>query len=202
MEIEGIIKYKTKRHDRVNKLNPHDIEQLNYWRNILYEINLIGEYKEHRVGFGNISERIDKKAFIISSSQTGSIQNTTTRDYSIVENFELDSFEIEMSGELPASSESLTHAAIYESNPDCNFIIHIHHKKIWELLIKNNRPSVPATVKYGTIEMANFFREKPALNQAQCFAMEGHEDGIIIFANSIKDCGQKTLETFKDYIDL
>ena len=46
------------------------IEELNYWRNKLFEMGLIGVY-ENGVGFGNISERTQGNKFIITGSTTG-----------------------------------------------------------------------------------------------------------------------------------
>ncbi len=201
MEIEGVIKYKTKSHTKEVQILPGDIEKINYWRTILFQVGLIGEYRDLKVGYGNISIRKKalQKEFIVSASQTGSKEFTSLEDYSLVKNFSLDTFEIDMSGPMPASSESLTHAAIFESNPKINFIIHVHHHSLWRNLLRlKTFPIVPKTITYGTKEMSQYFLKQLNSDFPQCHIMEGHEDGIIFFGEDPDLVGRQTLKIFQE----
>ena len=46
-------------------------------------------------------------------------------------------------GPIQASSASLTHAAIYQANPDINAVIHVHDRDLWENLLDR----VPTTAR-------------------------------------------------------
>src|SRR5215475_15765271 len=55
-------------------------------------------------------------------------------------------------GTVP-SSESLTHAAIYESDPLISAVIHCHDSGLWATLL-DHAPTTSKHVPYGTPEMA------------------------------------------------
>src|SRR5438874_12286621 len=56
-------------------------------------------------------------------------------------------------GSAIASSESLTHAAVYESDAKAGAAIHCHDSKLWGALL-NQAPTSSKAVDYGTDEMA------------------------------------------------
>lgn len=193
---EGVIKFTILEHQKNAQFSAHDIYLLNFWRTILFEIKCIGEYPIEQVGFGNLSKRISKNEFLITASQTGKKAFTNQEDYSLVSDVDLEKFELKMKGKMPASSESPTHAALYYSSSEISCVFHIHHKKVWEKLLKMENFIVPKEIEYGTKEMSNFFRNIPYDGTPQCYAMEGHQDGIILFGSSLKDVGKRTLEVF------
>jgi ribulose-5-phosphate 4-epimerase/fuculose-1-phosphate aldolase len=57
-------------------------------------------------------------------------------------------------GPTVASSESLTHAAVYESEPTVFSVIHGHDVKLWAALLEEEATATPKGVEYGTPEMA------------------------------------------------
>jgi L-ribulose-5-phosphate 4-epimerase len=85
------------------------------------------------------------------------------------------------------SSESLTHAQIYQLQPQVNFIIHAHCADIWRQAAHYDIPRTAADVPYGTVEMTlaveALFRSGQ-LQEQDVFAMMGHLDGVVSFATT------------------
>ena len=59
-------------------------------------------------------------------------------------------------GASQASSESLTHAAIYEMDDGIHAVVHVHDPELWQHL-KNTFPTTDPDAAYGTPEMAREF---------------------------------------------
>ena len=76
---DGVIKYDRSNFSQCPALLKDEYAQLEYWRKKLYQANLIGEYPEVHIGFGNISVRKDYSQhklshfpqFLITGTQTG-----------------------------------------------------------------------------------------------------------------------------------
>lgn len=130
------------------------------------------------VGFGNVSARVADDAFLISGTQTGALKTLCPEHLSLVERSRSHTNEVWSSGPLRPSSESMTHAVVYEARPGVHAVLHGHDPALWRY---GRLPETPADVEYGTPEMANAVR---ALLQEQpdctAFAMAGHEDGVVI----------------------
>jgi ribulose-5-phosphate 4-epimerase/fuculose-1-phosphate aldolase len=186
---EGYIKY------QCNWINapPIAIEKLleiNCWRSRLYQLNLIGQY-ENGIGFGNISIRDREKSFIVSGTSTGAIPSLNEQHYTKVVDFDWEKNFLTCVGPIKASSESLTHAAIYQANPNINAVIHVHDRQLWENLL-DRVPTTSPNCAYGTPEMATeiirLCRED-RLKDLKIIAMSGHEEGIIAFGSSLDEAG-------------
>lgn len=172
------------------------VAELNAWRNRLYDERLIGYYKRHGVGYGNVSVREgDSDRFIVSGTQTGHIACTDENHYSRVTDHDIDANHVNCEGPVQASSEALTHAAIYALDPAIRAVVHVHDNGLWHRLMFRV-PSTGYTVAYGTPEMA---RELVRLYRETEFAREGvaqmagHEDGIVSFGNTIESAAQRLL---------
>ncbi len=170
------------------------LKQLNHWRQRMYKAGWIGYYEEMKVGYGNISRRHpdDKEQLIISGTQTGHLEQLDASHYSWVHQVNIEENSLKCKGPIKASSESLTHAAIYQIDPTCEAVIHIHSKEYWEKLM-HRVPTTKKDVPYGTAEMAyemwRLYRES---NLAACkiVVMAGHEEGIISFGDSLEEAGE------------
>lgn len=187
MNTEGVIKFNCN-WIQSGPLDISVVHKINACRDKLYRQNLIGVNSDG-IGFGNISIRHNKNSFIISGSGTGAIPQLTNEHYTTVTTYNIAENSLTAIGPIIASSESLTHAIIYELDPTANAVIHIHNIVLWEYLLKQF-PSTDAKVTYGTQEMAQevkrLFAEKN-LSQIKIFAMGGHEEGVIAFG---KDCDE------------
>lgn len=167
------------------------IQELNEWREKLYLSKMIGE-DEYGIGYGNISIRQHGNQFIISGSGTGKIETLTNRYYTKVIAYDIEKNFLTTQGPVIASSESLTHAMIYECDATCNAVMHIHHAQLWKKLL-NVIPTTSADVEYGTPAMAKevqrLFNETD-VRRKKIFAMAGHEQGIVSFGNNLTEAGK------------
>ncbi len=184
--IDGVIKYNL----NFNKSKPlekplwQDIEKV---RKKLHDINLIGE--KDGIGFGNISKRVSKKSFVITGTQTGHLKNLDENHYSFIKEYNDREFYLNSFGAIKPSSEALTHGTIYNLNQNINAIIHIHSKKLWEFMLKNNYHKTD-NVPYGSVQMIDevnrIYQNIDPLTKP-LFVMSGHEDGIIAFGRDLDE---------------
>ncbi len=196
MNDEGVIKFNCQWTSSA-PLEEIWIRDLNVWRNKFYHLGLIG-VNEDGIGFGNISIRFRKNEFIISGSGTGRFKELTEEHYALVTDYNVKKNAICSTGSIMASSESLTHAMIYEHASDVHAVIHVHHLKLWRKLL-NTLPATAENIEYGTPEMAKeigrLFREQK-LSQHRIFAMAGHSDGIICFGKDLPQAAELLLLEF------
>lgn len=172
------------------------VAELNNWRNRLHEQGLIGYYPEHGVGFGNVSIREGESgAFIISGTQTGHIEATDERHYARVIRCDIEANHVLCEGPVQASSEALTHAAIYALDPAIRAVVHVHDADLWNDLI-DRIPTTAREVSYGTPEMALEFRRlyaETGFEKQGVAIMGGHEEGIVSFGEDIAQAARRIL---------
>jgi L-ribulose-5-phosphate 4-epimerase len=100
--------------------------ELNTYRRKLLEHRLIG-VDSNRVGFGNLSVRDGVSGNVyITGSATGGLRELTPTDCVRVVAYDFARNWLRYEGAAIPSSESLTHAAIYESDPTIFAVIHCH----------------------------------------------------------------------------
>jgi ribulose-5-phosphate 4-epimerase/fuculose-1-phosphate aldolase len=169
---------------------------LERWRRPLFEAGLIGHYEELGIGYGNLSVRANAgREFIISGTQTGRVAQTSGQHYARVTDYDIDANRVCSTGPVEASSESLTHAAIYELGPAINAVVHVHSKSLWQSLL-GRLPTSADGISYGTPEMAHEFER---LYRDTDFAsggvavMAGHEEGIIAFGGTLEEAARRIL---------
>ncbi len=205
---DGVIKYDRSNFSQCGALFSEEYMPLEYWRKKLYQMNLIGEYPEVHIGFGNMSFLQDyscyfKSAhpqFIITGTQTGKYADLNGSQYTRVLDYQINELKIQMMGTIEASSEALTHAAIYESNPNIKAVFHIHSNDIWKKMIEDKSDFTAAHIPYGTVEMAHATQECIKGHDSGVFCMHGHEDGIVIYAESLEEAGRLTQELYQKYL--
>ena len=171
------------------------IHDLNEWRNRLYDAGLVGYCAKHDVGFGNLSIRVDDEQFIISGTQTGGIPRTNEIHYSLVTACDIDNNHVTCEGPVQASSEALTHAAIYALDAMICAVVHVHSFTLWKTLI-HRIPTTAEDARYGTPEMAREFLRlyrETNLPETGIAAMAGHEAGIITFDHTMELAAQRIL---------
>lgn len=167
---------------------------LETWRRPLYEAGLIGHDEALGVGFGNLSVRHGNQ-FIISATQTGHLAVTSSDHYALVTGYDIDGNLVSSTGPAQASSESLTHAAIYELDAGINAVVHVHSSRLWRELI-DRAPTTAAGISYGTPEIA---REFARLHAHTDFAeqgiavMAGHEQGIVSIGKDLEQAATRIL---------
>ena len=187
MSNDAVIKYKFD-WIKTYPMAASNLADLKKWRQILYNLKLIGA-SEDGISYGNLSKRFNNQEFIITGSQTGSVSVLTEYHFTRVVDYDLEANYLKCEGPMKASSESLTHAIIYQSLPQVNGIIHIHSKELWDKLIYNI-PTTAKNVEYGTPAMAyEVYRllKTTNLKNSKIFVMGGHEDGIFAFGKDLNE---------------
>jgi ribulose-5-phosphate 4-epimerase/fuculose-1-phosphate aldolase len=164
------------------------LAEMNAYRRKLRAQRLIG-VDSNGVGFGNLSVRDGWTAsFYITGSATGGLPDLALTDCVrvVASDFARNWLRYEASA-IP-SSESLTHAAIYESDPSTSTVIHCHDSNLWATLL-DDAPTTSKAVAYGTPEMAyeimRLFKETNARSR-KILVMAGHEGGIVAFGKNLE----------------
>jgi L-ribulose-5-phosphate 4-epimerase len=177
--------------ERTNaEFTPFDgFAELNAYRRQLRELRLIG-VDSNGVGFGNLSVRDGAtKNFYITGSAIAGIPELTLADCAKVLAYNFERNWVGYEGSTIPSSESLTHAAIYESDAKVGAVIHCHDSRSWAVIL-NQAPTTSKTVNYGTPEMAyeimRLFRVTD-LHSRKILAMAGHEGGIVTFGRGLQE---------------
>jgi len=195
---EGYIKFSG---ERVDGEVPHPtaLDKLNRARTELFDLGLIGCY-DNGIGFGNLSLREAGKRFLITASATGADRVLRFEQFCLVEAFSPKRNSVRSRGPLMASSESMTHGAIYAANRAVHCVIHVHSRALFDALLQRGILHTPADVPYGTPAMA---RAVADLVQAQeqlpvLFAMAGHDEGIVSYGADIASTQQLIVNTFNE----
>lgn len=180
-------------------ISDEQFEIINSWREILYNMDLIGAY-ENGVAFGNISMRIGSShSFVITGSATGEIPELEPGHYVKVNSFNIEDNAVQCIGPLKASSESLTHAAIYSADPGVNAVVHVHSLDLWNELIHKVPTTNPAE-DYGTVGLAKdilrIFRE-PEVYEKRIIVMAGDRAGILTFGHDVDEAVNVLMEYLK-----
>jgi len=158
-------------------------DELNSCRGKLLHLGMVGVYA-NGVSFGNLSVRDGATSqFYITGTSTGSIAELTPADFAKVVAYDFARNWLQCEGSRVASSESLTHAAVYESDSTVRAVIHCHDLKLWSALSGKAR-ATPMGVDYGTPEMAHavkrLFQNRDVKDQ-KILVMSGHHGGLIAF---------------------
>jgi L-ribulose-5-phosphate 4-epimerase len=192
---EGYIKF-TSRWQQSDAVENPAIAELIEWRKPLYAAGLIGHYEDIGIGYGNMSARTDAQGrFIISGTQTGHISELKNEHFALVTAFDVDANTVNSEGATEASSESMTHATLYQLNADIRAVVHIHSDDLWARL-KGLVPTTDEGVAYGTPAMAIEFDrllKHSDFGNTGIAVMAGHAGGLISTGNSVQEAAEKLL---------
>jgi L-ribulose-5-phosphate 4-epimerase len=182
----GVVKFRCE-HVRKELAPFAGFDELNARRRKLLQLRMVG-IDANGIGYGNLSVRAgETNQFYITASGTGGRAQLSLGDYAVVTAYDFAGNWLRCEGAATASSESLTHAAVYVSDPQSRAVIHCHEQRLWRELLECG-PATSGDVEYGTPEMAyevqRLFRETN-VREAQLFAMAGHADGIVAFGASV-----------------
>lgn len=173
-----------------------EIADLIEWRNRLCRAGLIGHDAGLDVGFGNISQREPgARGFVISATQTGHVPVATGHEFTRVVDYDIAANRVACRGPRQASSESLTHAAIYELDSAYLAVVHVHSRDLWRSLA-GEVPTTGAGIAYGTAAMAGEFLRlyrDDDLREARIAVMGGHEEGLISIGTTVNEAAERLL---------
>lgn len=166
------------------------LSELNACRAKLLRAGLIG-VDPNGIGFGNISVRDGKggRQFYITGSGTGGLPQLGLEHLAKVVDYDFERNWLKGEGRIIASSESLTHAAIYESAAEVGAVVHCHSAKLWTKL-RGIVPTTSKEIEYGTPAMAYEVRRLFATTDVRAqkiFVLSGHEEGLIAFGADLEE---------------
>jgi len=174
--------------------NLEQIQDIIAQRKPLWLAGLIGVLPDG-IGYGNISVRL-AASFFISGSQTGYLRTLLARHIALVFDWDVEANSVFSMGPIHPSSESMTHAALYDCGPAVQAVVHVHSQAMWEACAWKV-PTTDPRVRYGTPEMAKEFRtlyEDSAWFRDQGFAvMGGHTDGIVSVGPTLRNAAERIL---------
>lgn len=204
--VEGVVKYQEE-HTSTPPLEPALVAELAVWRRFFWDMGLVGQdpARYDGAGFGNASMRTrpyDKpkgqRSFLVTGTQTGKLEDLGPELFAVVDSYDIARNLVRVRGPVRASSESMTHGAVYDQSPMIRWIFHAHSPEIWRKRDALRLPSTHPSVAYGTPEMAQevvrLFADT-ALRDLRVFAMAGHEDGVITFGSSASEAAFLMMET-------
>jgi L-ribulose-5-phosphate 4-epimerase len=186
--MEGVVKFNCHWNQSGPVISDEQYEIINYWREVLYNMDLIGAY-ENGVGFGNISMRIKGgNQFVITGSATGEIPELEPGHYVRVNSFNIEDNAVQCVGPLKASSD-----------PGANAVVHVHSIELWNELIYKV-PTTNPSMDYGTIGLAKdilrIFKD-PEVYEKRIIVMAGDRAGILTFGNDMDEAVNVLLEYLK-----
>jgi hypothetical protein len=205
---EGVVKFKQK-FTRRDPFVCSDVRDLIVCRQLLYVADLIGQNPASYGGapYGNVSQRIwseDGPSFFITGTQTSGLREVTSKHITLVERCFPEKNLVVVSGPIEASSESMSHWAVYEALKSVNFVFHVHSPHIWRAAKELGIPVTDANVKYGTPEMAEeILKVLGDYGQGlQVLAMGGHEDGVMAYGETGYEAGLNLLKGIKSFLSI
>lgn len=199
MGEKGVIKFNC-HWIRSEPISREALGDMKRWRDRLYRLGMIGA-DENGIGFGNLSIREPgSDRFIITGSGTGKFKSLSGNHYTRVVDFDFKSNALTCRGPVKASSESLTHAAVYVSDATIQAVIHIHHMEMWKRLL-DHMPTTSRDAEYGSPEMVDevmgLFRDTD-VREKKILIMGGHEEGLVAFGRDLEEAGTALLRVFNE----
>ncbi|MEM7481232.1 MAG: class II aldolase/adducin family protein [Acidobacteriota bacterium] len=204
---EGVIGFELDH--RRQRLADEDLShggRLLVWRRILRRRKLLGQaaHRYEGLGYGNLSRRLPpwqappgERAFLITASQTSGLPDLTAEHWSRVAAWKLGGHSLVSVGEGLPSSESLSHAALYDRSPEVRAVFHIHSPPLWNYALAEGWPATLPSAANGTPELALALRELEAPWPAGVIVLAGHEDGLLAYGRSEDEAGGKLLAALR-----
>lgn len=193
---EGYIKYTFDWKKKPITLQPEVLAELNAFRSKLRDLNMIGKIPDGP-GFGNISVRAVGDTFFISGSDTGSLELLGAEQLALVTQCNYLQNHIVFEGQIAASSESMSHAAIYQHNKTVGAVIHVHHANLWNHYL-NKLPTTEVEAAYGTPAIAEAIARKlKEDSKNKLLVLGGHGDGIISYGSNLQEAFDLLMEWYK-----
>ena len=168
------------------------------WRSMLRDLRILGQDagRYGGFGFGNISVRApDAPSIVITASQTSGEASFDVRCLTRLDAVNFERFWVEAVGDQPPSSEALTHAMIYASDPRIRAVLHVHSPAIWRHANTLALPCTDAETAYGTPAMVGAVQELLTSHQTRplVFVTLGHEDGVFACGADLQHAGTRLL---------
>jgi len=201
---EGVIRFDVQHETRPleERVLGETARVLSAWREILANLGLLGRdpARYEGLGYGNVSARVGpfgdvargRRRFLVTGTQTAGVAQATLREFCLVESWDLGRNRVSSSGLVAPSSESLTHAALYDASPAIRVVLHAHAPGLWRharaLGLAVTDPGAPNGTPAMALEAQRLYREG-TFAATRVVAMGGHEDGVLAFGHSAAEAG-------------
>ena len=188
MMTEGYVKFSVRLREADIEA-PEALTELNTVRTALFDKGMIGILPDG-VGFGNVSiKEAGSDLFFISGTATGGKRILDLQDYCRVDACSVERNEVQCTGRIRASAETLSHDAVYRANLKIGCVIHVHHKPLFLKLLASTCPATSPDAAYGTPEMAHNIEAIVKAHKAPegILVMTGHEDGVIAWGRTVAE---------------
>jgi ribulose-5-phosphate 4-epimerase/fuculose-1-phosphate aldolase len=196
---DGYVKYRAEFMDAPAPRSPL-LPALISVRAALYDLALIGVYP-NGIGYGNVSVRAENGAgFIISGTATGGARVLAPEDYCLVTDFDIDANLVRERGRVRASSESMSHGAIYRACPSARCVLHVHSRAIFDAMLSGGFPTTPPGAVYGTPEMARAVMSAAAGKADGALVMAGHDEGVLVWGAAVEDAFARVKTLYDAYV--
>ena len=182
------------------------VETLDAWRSVLRRLGWVGRDpgRYDGYGFGNLSVRLPpfdaptgQRSFVVSASQTGERSRLGGAGCAIVESYDAEANRVVSCGAALPSSESLTHGALYDLDPEWRAVVHVHSAELWHAAAREGLPATGETAEAGTDEIARGIAQwagSPTLRELRILWMPGHQDGLLSVGHTLGEAVAPLLE--------
>ncbi|MCL1991751.1 MAG: class II aldolase/adducin family protein [Spirochaetes bacterium] len=184
---EGVLKY-IQEHSHaadVAGANVPGWTELNDARNRLFALGLVG-VTPAGIGYGNLSVRTEAGQFIISGTGTGARPVLGAGDYCLVSSFDIEKNRVVSAGPVQASSEAMTHGAVYRAGANINCVIHVHSRAIFDGMKRDSYAATPQSAAYGTPEIALAIAGCIRGSASGEIVLLGHDEGVITYGETVE----------------
>lgn len=201
---EGAVRFEVRHETRPleERVHGETARVLSAWREILANLRLLGQdpARYEGLGYGNVSARVGpfgdvargRRRFLVTGTQTAAVAHATLREYCLVEAWDLEGNRVTSAGLVAPSSESLTHAALYDASPAVRVVLHAHAPELWRQARALGLPVTHPDAANGTPAMAleaqRLYRDG-TFASTRVAAMGGHEDGVLAFGGTAAEAG-------------
>jgi len=170
---------------------------LRAWFRILRRLELLGRRADRYEGFayGNLSRRTGD-GLLVTCTQTSGRQRLAPEDFTRVTHWSIAGNRLRSTGPCRPSSETLTHAMVYDQVPAAHWVFHVHSPEIWQNAAGLGLPVTDPGAEYGTPAMARAVAatlESLGQPATGILAMGGHEDGIVAWGATADEAGCRLL---------
>jgi ribulose-5-phosphate 4-epimerase/fuculose-1-phosphate aldolase len=136
--------------------------------------------------------------FLISGTATGAKRELSPNEYCLVRFCDIEGNRVRSFGPIQASSESMSHGAIYCACPKAACVIHIHSNTIFSGMLRDDLLSTPKEAAYGTPEMARAISNAVGKDPGQ-IVLAGHDEGVITWGTSVAEALALVMELYHIY---
>ncbi|MCH5276511.1 MAG: class II aldolase/adducin family protein [Desulfovibrionaceae bacterium] len=182
---EGYVKYHCIHTPGPAPAHP-DRAALDVLRTALFDAGLLG-VRADGVGFGNVSVRGAGDSFVVTATATGGARVLGAEGYCLVTECDVDGNWVRCTGPRQASSEAMSHAAIYRADSSVRCVAHVHSRALFDRLLAAGAPATPPDAAFGTPDMARALAALAAMRtgRARFLVMSGHDEGVMACGSDI-----------------